>query len=112
MAQRRKVENVGPKGRADMADLQGPPTLTAMGDMTGQFLQGDFASVKGGPTGGSQHAGAPDSDSGGGSVPAAARTPLRGHIQQPALQARGRSAKRGSGQKTRDAKTMIRKVMD
>ena len=108
MAQRRKVDNVGPKGRADMADLQGPPTLT-MGDMTGQFLQGDFASVKGGPTGGSQHAGAPDGGSGGGRMPGS--VPLQGHkfMDNPA---QGKSPQRGPGKKTPDAKTMIRKGMD
>jgi hypothetical protein len=101
MAQRRKVENVGSKGRADMADLQRPPTLTAMGDMTGQFLQGDFASVKGGPTAGSQHAGAPDSGSGGGSVPAAAGTPLQGHIQQPAFRHGGTARSAGPARRRR-----------
>jgi hypothetical protein len=70
MGQRRKIENVGAKGRADMSDAQGPPTLTAMGDMYGHFEQANFAAVKGGAkAGGSQHAGAPDGGSGGGIMP-------------------------------------------
>lgn len=64
----------------------------------GAHLQANFASVKGGPTAGSQHSGAPDGGSSGSTMPGS--VPLQGHFQQPALQARGNSAKRGPGRKS------------
>jgi hypothetical protein len=110
MAQRRKIDDVGSKGRADMSDAQGAPTLTAMGDMTGQFLQADFSQVVGGAkAGGSRHAGAPDGGSGGGDMPGS--VPLLGHVFSE-KHPKGRNPQRSAGRKTPAAKSMIRKGMD
>jgi hypothetical protein len=76
-------------------------TPTAMGKMTSQFLQGDFAAVVGGAkAGSSKHAGAPDGGQGGGNVPTG--SVLGGHIDagSDASKARGNSPQRSAGRKT------------
>jgi hypothetical protein len=97
------------KGLATQKAGDAPPVPPSVIPDNSQFLQGDFASVKGGPKGGSQHAGAPDGGSGGGSMPGSVPLQGRKFMDNPA---QDKSPQRGPGKKTPDAKTMIRKGMD
>ena len=82
-----------------------PPKVPTGGNMTAQFVQVDMSAVKGGPTAGAKHAGAPDGGVGGANIPAAAGRPNQGHVPAGAslISSRGKSPKRGAGHKTVDA---------